>query len=92
VVVILLIAAYLTPYFDLPVVQKAFAGIRAAVVAMIAMAVYQVGRRAADSPAKRAIAAGALIAVAGLQVHPVLMIVGAGLLGWMLFRKEPGQE
>ncbi len=87
-VVILLIAAFLTPYFDLPIVQKAFAGIRAAVVAMIAMAVFQVGKKSVDSIAKLVLAVGVLLAVAGLQVHPVLMIVAGGLLGLILFRKE----
>lgn len=88
-VVILLIAAFLTPYFDLPLVQKAFAGIRAAVVAMIAMAVVQVAKKSVDSPAKWAIAAGAFFAIAGLHVHPVLMIITGSLLGLMLFRKDP---
>ena len=86
-VVILLIAAFLTPYFDLPIVQKAFAGIRAAVVAMIAMAVLQVGKNSVDSLAKLAIAIGAVLAVAGLHLHPVLLIVAGGLLGALLFRK-----
>ena len=91
-VVILLIAAFLTPWFDHPVVQKAFSGIRAAVVAMIVMAVLQVGRKAVDSFAKGAIGAGTFIAIVGLQVHPVLMILSGSLLGLLLFRKESPRE
>jgi chromate transporter len=88
VIVILIIAAFLAPYFDHPWVQKAFAGIRAAVVGMIATAVWQVGKKAVNSVSKGIIAAGSFLAVIGLGAHPVLMIVTGGLLGAMLFRKE----
>ena len=87
-VVILIISAFLTPYFEHSWVQKAFAGIRAAVVAMIGMAVWQVGRKAVDSISKGAIGIGSFLAIVGLHIHPVLMIVAGGLLGAVLFRKE----
>ena len=87
-VVILLIAAFLTPYFDRPVVQKAFAGIRAAVLAMIVMAVVQVAGKSVNSWARITIAIGTFLAIVGLHAHPVLMIVAGGLLGFLLFRKE----
>lgn len=92
VVVILLVAAFLTPYFDLPLVQKAFAGIRAAVVAMIAMAVVQVAKKSVGSAARLSIAVGAFLCIAVLQVHPVLVIVAGSLLGFALFRTEPAGE
>jgi chromate transporter len=88
VLVILLIAAFLAPYFDHPWVQKAFAGIRAAVVAIIVMAVWQVGQKAVNSVSKGVIAAATFLAIIALGVHPVLMIVCGGLLGAVLFRKE----
>ncbi len=87
-VVILLIAAFLTPYFDHPWVQKGFSGIRAAVVAMITMAVWQVGKKSVNSISKGLIAAGSFLAIIGLNAHPVLMIIAGGLLGYLLFRKE----
>jgi chromate transporter len=90
VVVILLIAAFLTPYFDLPWVQKAFAGIRAAVVAMIIMAIWQVGQKSVTSVVKGAMAICSFLAIVGLGLHPVLMIVAGGFLGAVLFRKEAG--
>lgn len=91
-IVILLIAAFLTPYFDLPIIQKAFAGIRAAVVAMISMAVLQVARKSVTSIGRLAIAIGVFLAIVGLQVHPVLMIVCGTLLGLILFRKREASE
>jgi chromate transporter len=88
VVVILLVTAFLAPYFDHPWVQKAFAGIRAAVVAMILVAVWQVGKKSIDSIFKGAIAAGSFLAIAGFHMHPVLLIAAGGMLGAVLFRKE----
>lgn len=88
VIVILIIAAFFTPYFDHPWVQKAFAGIRAAVVGMIVTAVWQVGQKAINSVSKAAIAVGSFLAIIGLGAHPVLMIVTGGLLGALLFREK----
>ena len=88
VVVILLIVAFLTPWLDHPWVQKAFSGIRAAVVALIIMAVWQVGKKAIDSVSKAVIAVCSFLAIIGLHMHPVLMILAGGMLGAILFRKE----
>jgi chromate transporter len=87
-IVILLVAAFFTPYFDHPVVLKAFAGIRSAVVALVVMAVWQVGRKSVDGGAKVLIAVGTFLAIVGLGLHPVLLIVAGGLLGVLLFRRE----
>ncbi len=87
-VVILLIAAFLTPCFDHPAVKKAFAGIRAAVVAMLLMAVWQVGKKSINTVSKGVIAAVSCIAIVGFQLNPVLMICAGALLGFLLFKKE----
>jgi chromate transporter len=88
--VIIWIAAFLTQYFETIWVQKAFAGIRAAVVAMIGMAVWQVGRKSVNSVLKGVLAAGSFLAIVALNGSPVLLIVAGGLLGLLLFRKEAG--
>ena len=88
VVVIMLVAAFLVQYFDNIWVQKAFSGIRAAVVAMIAMAVWQVGKKAVRSPVKGVLAVGSFLAIAGLQFSPILLIIAGAVLGLLLFRKE----
>ena len=87
-VIIMLIAAFFVPCFDHPWVQKAFAGIRAAVLAMIVMALVQVAKHAVNSAARIAIAVGTFSAIAGLHAHPVLMILTGGVLGYVLFRRE----
>ena len=86
-IVILLIAAFFIRFLDQAWVQKAFAGIRAAVVALIVMAVWQVAQKSVRSLAKAAIAVGSFLAIVGLNAHPVLMILAGGLLGFVLFRK-----
>ncbi len=88
-VVILLVAAFLVPWFNHPMVHKAFAGIRAAVVAMIVVAMLKVGRKAIDSPAMGLVAGASFLGIVVLHLHPVLAIAGGGLAGFLLFRKEP---
>lgn len=90
VAVILLVAAFLTPWFDHPWVQKAFAGIRAAVVAMIVMAVWQVGKKSASKLPALGIAVGSFLLIVFAGLHPVLMILLGGGLGAVLFRKAGG--
>lgn len=88
VLAILAIVLFLMPWIDHPLVQKAFSGIRAAVVAIMLMAVWQVGSKATRSLPKALIAICTFAAIVGLHFHPVLLIVAGGVLGWMLFRKE----
>ncbi|QBG47978.1 chromate transporter [Verrucomicrobia bacterium S94] len=89
-IVILLVAAFLSPWFDHPWVQKAFAGIRAAVVALIVMAVWQVGKKSISTFPALGIAAGSFVLIVFAGVHPVLMILLGGCLGAILFRKTGG--
>ena len=88
VVVILAISFALVPYFDLPVVKKAFSGIRAAVVSMIVMAVVQIGKRVVGKVNQLLIALASFSAIVVLQVHPILVILAGSLLGMVLFRKD----
>jgi chromate transporter len=87
-IVILLLSAFFIQHLDHAWVQKAFAGIRAAVVAMIVMAVWNVGKKAVGTPTKAAIAIGSFFAIAGLHWSPVLMIIAGAVLGLLLFQKE----
>ena len=87
-VVILLLSIFFIQYLDHVWVQRAFSGIRAAVVAMIVMAVWNVGKKSVTTPMKAAIAVGSFLAIAGLHWSPVLMIVAGAVLGLLLFQKE----
>lgn len=88
VIVILLIAALFTQYFDNKWVQKAFAGIRAAVVGMIIMAIWNVGSKTAATPLRLMVAMVAFLLIALLHWSPVMAIVLGGLVGFCCFRKR----
>lgn len=87
-VLTLLISALFVRYLDNVWVQKAFVGIRAAVVAMMLVAIWRVGRTAANGWIKAGIALLAFMTIAGLDGSPVLVLLCGALLGGLLFRKE----
>jgi chromate transporter len=86
--VILIIAAFFVRHLDNIWVQKAFAGIRSAVLGMIIMAVWNIGKKAVTTPSRIAIALGTFGAIIGLHSSPILLIITGALLGLLLFRKK----
>lgn len=80
-VIILVIAAVLGQIEDLPVVQHAFAGIRAVVGALIIGSVIRLIRADVRSPLQIALCVAAFILVALLGASPIWVIVGAVLVG-----------
>jgi chromate transporter len=71
---------------QLPPVEAAFYGIRAAVVALIAEALLRVGKRALKEPAHWLIAAASFLALWLGQIPFPLVILAAGVLGAFLRR------
>lgn len=86
-ITILTIAIFLVPYLDQVWVQKAFAGIRAAVVALMTMAVWKISKNVATTPLKIGIAVTSFLVIIGLHGSPILVILGGALLGFFLFGK-----
>ncbi|MCI8421994.1 MAG: chromate transporter [Lawsonibacter sp.] len=82
-VIITAIAAFLSNFADIPVVQHALAGVNACVVALIASSVLKLGK----STLKDGISVAIFLVVLGLAffvgLSPVLLIVGAGLVGYV---------
>lgn len=66
-----------------------FAGIQAAVVPIVIEAVIRIGRRTLRTRALLVIAATSFIAIALLHVPFPIIIIGAGLLGWLAGRTRP---
>jgi chromate transporter len=65
---------------DVPVIQGLFAGLQAAVVGIVAVAVVRIGEKALTSPARIAIAAGAFVALfVGHVLFPVIIVVAAAI-------------
>src|SRR5262249_31377871 len=67
----------------LTVIQGLFFGLKAAVLVIVVEAVLRVGRRALKNNVMRAIAAAAFIAIFFYNVDFPIIILAAGLLGWM---------
>ena len=92
-VIITAIAAFLSNFAEFPVVQHALAGVNAAVVALIASSVLKLSK----STLKDAVCIGIFLAAVVLAffvgLSPVLLIVAAGLVGYvvrMLWKLELG--
>jgi chromate transporter len=76
---------------SLPLVAAAFAGTRPAAVALVAMAVWRIGRKSLCSPLTIAIAAAAGAGLAAGAPFPWVVAAAAavGGLGWLLERRGP---
>lgn len=81
--IILLIAMYLTQFRENPYVEKVFKGIRPAVVALIATPVASTWKTMKLGWKKVWIPALSAILIWYLGVNPVTIIIIAGFLGWL---------
>ncbi len=64
-------------------------GLQAAVVAIVVEAVIRIGRRTLRTPVLRAIAATSFLAIFILNIAFPLIVLGAGLVGWLGGRRHP---
>jgi chromate transporter len=68
-----------------PALAGALKGIGAAVVGLLASVVLRLGRRVVDGWAAALIALAAFVLLAFLRVNPLLVVVGSGVAGWLLY-------
>ncbi|MCQ2166672.1 MAG: chromate transporter [Bacteroidales bacterium] len=73
--IILLIAVFFSNYADEPVVQRVFAGMRPAVVALIAVPMIRMVRNSCRKWWQYAVTAAALVLVSFLKVSPVYILI-----------------
>lgn len=85
---ILIMAAFLMPFYGHPAVQAFFRGARPAVVALLVYSAYSLGRTGIREVKGLAVGAGVFALLVAFNVHPILVIMAAGLSGWFLFREE----
>jgi len=71
-------------YGSVPVVAAALYGMKAAVVAIVALAIYRLSRRVLKTRPLRFIAIAALMLVAVLKISFPLVILAAAVLGWVI--------
>ncbi len=74
---------------DTNVVIGLFAGLAPAVIAIVVQAVYRVGKRALTHVILVVLAVASFLALAVFAVPFPLVVIGAGLLGWVLSRWVP---
>ncbi|TPM99106.1 chromate transporter [Mesorhizobium sp. B2-1-3A] len=88
--VMLVLSSLYVLYGDMPLVEALFLGVKAAVLAIVIEAVIRIGRRALKNPAMVSIAVAAFIAIYALNVPFPLIVLLAGLTGWLGDRIVPG--
>jgi len=87
--VMLVLSILYVLYGDVPFVEALFLGVKAAVLAIVIEAVIRIGRRALKNPVMVSIAVSAFIAIYALNVPFPLIILLAGLTGWLGDRMAP---
>jgi chromate transporter len=70
-------------YADLPLVDSAFLGVKAAVLIVVVEAVIRIGKRALRSTAMVVMAGAAFIAIFAFLVPFPVIVAGAGLIGFL---------
>jgi chromate transporter len=89
VLALLALSVVYVAYGDTTAVTAVFAGLAPAVLAIVAHAVWRVGRRALAHPALVALATAAFIAIAVFAVPFPVVIGAAALAGWLMYRHAP---
>ncbi len=82
-VVVLALSAIYAAFGTLPLVAAAFAGVQAAVVAIVVEALLRLSRRALNSRAQRVVAALAFLGLFLLNLSFPVIILAAALWGWL---------
>lgn len=88
-IIITLIAAFFSRFQDYPIVKNAFLGVRASVVALIAMAVIKIGKAAIRDNLTAVIAIVTILLVIVLDVHAIYVIILGSLTGVITYKLFP---
>ena len=86
--IILFIAMFFSKIRDYKVVDYIFAGVRPAVVALIFYAVIKLLKSVGINKVNISIASISLLLILLLDVHPIIVIIISGIIGFFLLRKE----
>lgn len=87
-IVILVVAMSFTKITDSVIINAAFSGIRPAVVALVASAAINIGKTALHDVKSVGICVLAFLGVAIIGIHPIPVIIGSGILGYVLFKDD----
>lgn len=86
IIIITLISKFLENFSHIEAIQHAFVGIRIAVCALVLYSVIKMVRKNANSLGKFAVFLLTFLGIAVLNISPVLIVIGVGLLGIVLGR------
>lgn len=87
IIIISIIAKFLTSFSHLVIIQHAFAGIRVAVCALVLNTVINLVKKNADSKIKFLVFVFTFIAIAFLSISPVFVVIGVGIFGILIGRR-----
>jgi chromate transporter len=87
---LLLLSAIYVAYGSTDLVTSIFAGVAPAVIAIVVQAVQRVGKRALTHPLLVALAVASFLALTLFAVPFPLVILAAGMIGWLAGRSIPG--
>jgi len=97
ILIILMVALLLINIKDSPYAQRAFAGVRAGVAALIGIAAARLSKRAIRDIWGILLAAAGFIAIVFFDVHAIYVILAGGVIGYILYgvlrvTKEAGDD
>jgi chromate transporter len=88
----LALSATYAAYRNTALVAALFFGLKPAIIAVVVEAVIRIGRRALKDRALVALAAAAFAGIFFLQVPFPLIVLGAGVIGWIVERRRVAPE
>jgi chromate transporter len=88
---ILLVASFFLRFEESPRVAGFFAGVRPAVLALIALAAWELAIAALRDRLSLLLALAGVVLLFALHVHPALILVGGLTTGLLLFRRAGGE-
>ncbi len=87
--VMLALSTLYAVFHDVPLVNALFFGVKAAVLAVVVQALLRISRRALTNRAQMGLAGAAFLAIYVAQVPFPLIILAAGLVGWIGSLRAP---
>lgn len=83
--IVMVVTRVLLRFKNSPVVEGIMSGIRPALIGLILAATYSVGRTSLVDVKSTAVAVAVLVTLVYTKIHPILVIVLAGIAGFILF-------
>lgn len=89
--IIAIIAAFFNKFSDNPLIKSIFSGVRPAVVALIAFAVYKVGKTSIKDKTGLIVAIIGFVLVVAFNIHAILVIIGGAVFGLAVYMFWPSK-